>query len=191
MHWPHFDAAEALNQVIGGVVTIASVVLGARIAFTHGLRHLRHERALDRRLDWYEKLLAALDEYRSILRVLVSIEGERLGGTATEIRSRDHVLRETTASGRRFANCASLVNLYGTAQEQEQARALQLAQMSIYVHSWGLREDGDSTQAHFADVKAGLGDLDSAYKRFTELLRRELVLNETVARRPWRGARKS
>ena len=60
MAWPAFDLGQVLNQLIAGGITLTAVLLAAKYA----LSQLRRERALDRRLNATDTLLAAIDDYR-------------------------------------------------------------------------------------------------------------------------------
>lgn len=80
--FPQFDLSEAFNQVITGVVTLGSVLLGAKIAFSAGLRHLRHERALDRRLVLLETLYGLLEDYLGFAREILVQDTKGSGNAA-------------------------------------------------------------------------------------------------------------
>ncbi|HMO87251.1 MAG TPA: hypothetical protein PKC18_20260, partial [Lacipirellulaceae bacterium] len=134
--WPSFDLAEAVNQAIGAIATIISVLVAGRLAFRFALRQLRHERGLDRRLRWYEQVNRVLSNYASEIRLFVSVEREVRAGEAGKEGLRAHILKSLTARGRQLQGLIRKAQLYGTQEEIAAADGLFRLQISVYMESW-------------------------------------------------------
>jgi len=109
-----FDLTEAVNLAIAGVVTLVTVLLGASIAFRYGLRHLRHERALDRKLELLESLHETFQEYIAKSRVLLRQDTEALHQPdAWDAVQRASLVKEVAAESNRLLGLFRRVELYG------------------------------------------------------------------------------
>ena len=79
MIWPKFDPVVAINQAVSATYTLAGVLVGGYLAFRLALRNLRNARAIERRIQWRESLLDAVNAYA---RVLQSLPEHEIGDQA-------------------------------------------------------------------------------------------------------------
>ena len=163
------------NQAISAIATVLSVLLGGWLAFRSGVRQLRHERAIDRRLEWQEKLQAAVYEYSTSLRVLIS-EFEKPFTGDDRIRFRDHILRETTQRGRDVQALLGRVDLYGTLTEREDSSRIFKLQIAAYIASWTFATKPGGDEAALTELKRVANSLAEEQKRVAVRIRQELAL---------------
>lgn len=182
MNWPNFDLAEAINQAVSALATVLGVLLGGWLAFRLGVRQLRSERALDRRLEWQEKLHSAAFEYLSMLRVLIGEYEKAPNADENAQRFRSHVLTETTRLGRVLQESIRRTDLYGTAEEREHSARLFKLQLDTYIASW--TASTSAAAAVDSGVVASLKELQDSLEAERRHLARRIRLELNLADLP-------
>jgi hypothetical protein len=168
---PSFDLGEAINQAIAATATVLGVLGGGLLAFKLGLRQLRQERAIDRRLDWHEKLLSALDDYRGVLRVLV---GQYENPPDEKSDLREYALGEATKRGRDVQTLLRRAELYGDASEQAHSTRLFKTQLDLYIATWSFSANPKEQAHRVPEMKRLLELLDDAQSELVSRIRGEL-----------------
>jgi hypothetical protein len=117
--WPSLDAGLAINQAVAALYTLAGTFVGGYFAFRLGLRQLLHGRAIDRRLEWSERLGDAANEYIGTVGLVVTLCEEEdpsfIVDYADLIR---RTLAEAHAQGRLLDTLLGRAELYGTREER-------------------------------------------------------------------------
>jgi hypothetical protein len=183
MDWPAFDLGETINQVISAIATVGGVLLGGWLAFRFGVRQLRHERAIDRRVESQEKLLAGLSDYRLSLQVLTSEYEKPATGTEEQRRLRDLMLTRTTELGRGLQTLASRAQLYCSPDGRDSLDGLTRSQILAYIASWTLATKPSPDGKELADLRKLVADLDQQERNLIVRVRTELSLPELPPRR--------
>lgn len=178
MQWPEFSLAEAINQAISASATIVGVFVGGWLAFRLGIRQLRQERAIDRRVESQEALLAAIEDYGILLSVLISSFATEGADAENDARMREYTLRETTDKGREVARLLSRADLYGAEDERAERRPLRIAQLEAYMASWTVFSDSSVKAAELVKLRAAAEVLKEQERLLTKRLRLELALPE-------------
>ena len=176
MTWPDFDLGEAINQTISAFVTVTGVFVGGWLAFSLGVRQLRRERAIDRRIDSQEKLLAATEEYRILLRLLISEYATLDSVDESQSRMRYLTFREATDKGREVGRLLSRADLYSTAEERAERGNLLVAQLQAYIVSSTLSADSSSTPERLKTLEDVTLVLEKQEHLLKHRLRHELAL---------------
>jgi hypothetical protein len=174
MVWPVFDPGEAVNQTISAAATIFGVLGGGLLAFRLGIRQLRHERAIDRRLDWQERGLIALEEYKSVLGVLIRQYESAQSEEGKDLRN--YTLGEATRLGRQVQSFLRTSELYGTADERISSTRVFRTQLDLYIATWSYSAN-PSTEGHrLPEMKRLVDDLERARAELVSRFRSELGL---------------
>lgn len=174
MSWPHFDPVEAINQAISATLTLLGVFVGGWLTFRLGVSQLRRERAIDRRLEWHEGLLAALDDYRNMLGIFIEQHEKPSIDPKADLRSQ--VLTEVTRMGREVQKYLRRAELYGTPAERDDAGKVLRIQLNLYMATWHCSGIGKGSAQSLATVKALVVSLDEVQVTLTSRLRYELAL---------------
>ena len=123
MNWPNFDGAKAINQAVGGLYTLVGVFAGGYLAFWLGVRQLRKSRAIDRRLEWHEKLHADLSRLQDALRDLAT--AARMPPPFKQSYTKT-AMDQARESGRALEKLLRSADLYGTPSERDSGTQLSL-----------------------------------------------------------------
>lgn len=175
MVWPAFDLGETINQTISATVTVVGVVVGGWIAFRVGIRQLRSERAIDRRIESLEKLLAAVGEYRGLLQFLISKSEER-AEVNSERSVLDYRIREATDLGREVGRLARHAEPYATSDERVHRRPLHLAEFAGYIAIQALSAKSARLVEQVARLRRVVSILQEQERVLLQHLRNEMAL---------------
>jgi hypothetical protein len=127
MVWPTFDASIAVNQALGALYTLAGTFIGGYLAFRLGWRQLRNARAIDRRLEWSEKLVETAKEYRTSVGLAIMLCEDEDAESRVDFIGQ--VLEAAHTSGQALQALLSRADIYGTLQEQFATQRLTLSLM--------------------------------------------------------------
>ena len=181
--WPAFDPGEAINQIVSAVVTLAAVVVGGSLAFRAGVRQLRRERQLDRRLRWYERSTRSIQDYITHIGVYLGLERDVRAGDASKEAMRYESLNSLTSQGRRLQDLLGYARLYAAPDEVVIASELFTKQLNVYMASWRLSMEPGASLSHIDELKGAITRFDEAREMFEQNIRRELDLAPIPKRR--------
>jgi hypothetical protein len=162
----------AANQLAQAAYTFVAALAGGYIAFRLALKNLRNARAIDRRLDWSERLHDALTEYEGVLGAFLRITD----GTdeSEENAVARHTREEASETGSRVTALLARADLYGAPDEVEATRNLYVRVMHVQLYMW--RPDfGDALRGR-AVVEEFVNNLPSLKRQLVARVRRELSL---------------
>jgi hypothetical protein len=175
---PSFSLGEAINQTISATSTVAGVLIGGWLAFRFGVRQLRAERAIDRRVESQEKLLAGVSEYRLSLQVFVS-EHEKSDDVSEERKQlRSYMLNHTTEKGREMQTLARRAEMYCLPEERAHLGQLARGQILAYISSWTLATTPSTEQTELTKLRTIVLQLESEERSLIARVRAELSLPE-------------
>jgi hypothetical protein len=178
MSQPRFDAVVAINQAVSAAYTLAAAFIGGYFAFRLGLRQLRNARALDRRLDWSEKLHDAITEYAAMLGALVR-EYEK------PYTQKDHDLRVAGLAaifdqGTEVLTLFERSQLYGVDSERPGADAFFVGLTGAHFAIMGLSPTEAAPTELLELLKATQAGLERHRGELAARVRRELHLRPTA-----------
>jgi hypothetical protein len=176
MQPPAFDPAEALNQAISATATLVGVLVGGWLAFRLGVKQLRQERALDRRLDWQEKLLTAIDDYQTVLAVLLAQYEKPSSDPAHDLRN--YALGESTRLGRELQSLLRRAELYGTMDERAYASHLFKTQLDLYIATWSYSTNPLTEGHRLLEIGKLIVALNESKTELVSRIRQELAMPE-------------
>jgi hypothetical protein len=174
LSWPVFGLSEAINQTIAIVGTLVGVFLGGWFAFKLGLRQMRHERALDRRVKSLEALVGLVDSYRTWIATFNGLEREVRKGAKDRVPVRDRALSATTDAGRHVAETLRELRLYS--DELPVLDTVFDKQTEAYLFTWTEVHGFTPSDEGLAYLDAICSELDAAHKTLVDILRTELAL---------------
>ena len=176
MVWPPFDLAEVINQTVAAIVTVASVFIGGRLAFSFGVRQLRHERAIDRRIESLEALLSAMDDYRSELQLVRTAVESAADDPSVHPQVLTHFQKQAVEKGREFGRALSRAEMYSTEEEQAERRPLTIARFAADIVAWK-HESSDPSSEPLADtLTSAISALEKQQGLLVHRIRGEVLL---------------
>jgi hypothetical protein len=176
MVWPPFDLAEVINQTVAAIVTVASVFVGGRLAFSYGVRQLRHERAIDRRIESQEALLAAMDGYRSELQMVRTVVESTADDLSAHAEILMYVQKQAVEKGREFGRALSRAEMYSTEEERAERRPLAIARFAADIVAWKHESSDPSPEPPVDTLTSAISTLEKQQELLVQRIRGELVL---------------
>ena len=181
MTWPQFDGPKAINQAVSALYTLVGVFAGGLLAFRLGVRQLREERALDRRVEWTEQLLAALAEYKATMDQLVPAY-EAATTNRGKLDTVAALMGRAQQQGRELQRLLARAELYGTAEERASAQTLSVHEIAANVAFAGLIISEEAEQQGLKQLRETLSALEPHRRELVSRLRGELGLERAVRR---------
>jgi len=108
------------EKLAAAVVSLISGFLGAWLASAIALSRFRKERAFDRQLDWYEKMVRALYDMAQRIEIALTFQGE----PQTEIDHLRNVWRDVQKAHLALEKLSQEAALYGSDDARQKAKAI-------------------------------------------------------------------
>ena len=179
---PRFDPVLAINQFVQALFTLGAATSGGYFAFRLALRNVRNAKAIDRRLEWGEKLHDALAGFQSSIGALIGFV--KLEEIYPQLRGDDRLVvgklvEETRAAGGNVVALLKRAELYWPSAERETIEEIAHMVETLTVLMVVFRKDEQLEADALRRIETVLPHIEDSRLRFVSQIRRELGLERS------------